>query len=133
MLEFVPTFIFYGTVGIYKTLAMTYIDGMCFREFEKMNVREKRACLDCVQKLHSFKIVHGDLEPWNFIITYNASKIKDAIFVFAYFYWFFYWFPPFFLTLDPKAYLIDFGKSALNCSKAEVKSEQEYLRLRLGI
>ena len=64
---------FDGVINIYETLAMSFIDGKCFHEFETMNPKEKRACFECVKKLHSFKIVHGDLQPWNFIITYNKT------------------------------------------------------------
>ena len=64
---------FDGVINIYQTLAMSFIDGKCFQEFEMMSLKEKRACFECVMKLHSFNIAHGDLEPWNFIITYNSS------------------------------------------------------------
>ena len=71
---------FDGVINIYQTLAMSFIDGKCFWKFEMMSLKEKRACFECVKKLHSFKIVHGDLEPWNFIITHNRAGGEKLFF-----------------------------------------------------
>jgi tRNA A-37 threonylcarbamoyl transferase component Bud32 len=64
----VPLVHYYGDISVYRSLVTTYIDGLRFNDFTKMNPLIKEACRKSVAKLHSYKVLHGDLEPWNFII-----------------------------------------------------------------
>lgn len=53
---------------------MEYIEGKKFDSFETMNFEEKVACYQSVLDLNQMRVLHGDLEPWNFIIANNNSS-----------------------------------------------------------
>ena len=77
-LSMVPTLKYYGNISVYRTLATAYIDGSSFSEFSQMNSSMREACRK--RELHSCKVLHGDLEPWNFII--QTLKPKGTVIYF---------------------------------------------------
>ena len=53
---------------------MDYVDGECFKDFSEMTLPMKEACHKSVLDLHKCRVLHGDLEPWNFILT----RVKNS-------------------------------------------------------
>lgn len=61
-------------VAIHRTLAMDYIEGRHYQSFDEMTPGIKISCLEVVQSLHTHRVLHGDLEAWNFIISKNSDS-----------------------------------------------------------
>ena len=71
---------FIETISIYRTIGMSYIEGLSYRDFDEMETVTKNACLKLVLELHRHRITHGDLQPWNFIVSKSNRNIFKIIF-----------------------------------------------------
>lgn len=64
-----PSVYYYGDFNGYKALAISYFEGSCVNDFYEMNGDQKKACKLSVEKLQRKRVVHGDLEAFNFILS----------------------------------------------------------------
>lgn len=53
---------------------MDYVDGECFHDFSEMTLPMIEACDKSVLDLHKCRVLHGDLQPWNFILR----RVKNS-------------------------------------------------------
>lgn len=70
-----PELEFIETISVYRTIAMSYIEGLSYSDFDEMETVTKNACLKLVFELHRHRITHGDLQPWNFIVSKSNRNI----------------------------------------------------------
>ena len=73
--SFVPELEFIETISVYRTIGMSYIEGYNYNYFDEMETVTKNACLKLVLELHRHRITHGDLQPWNFIVSKSNRNI----------------------------------------------------------
>ena len=70
-----PKLEFIETISVYRTIGMSYIEGLTYSDFDEMETVTKNACLKLVLELHRHRITHGDLQPWNFIVSKSNRNI----------------------------------------------------------
>ena len=58
-------------------IVMDFIEGRKYGAFEQMSFEEKNQCLDRVEKLHSIRLLHGDLRAPNFIFSSSGVFVID--------------------------------------------------------
>lgn len=109
-LSIVPIVHYYGHISVYRTLVTNFIDGLRFEGFREMNRLMREACNRSVRELHSCKVLHGDLEPWNFIIVSLKAQ-----------------------SLAYKAYIVDFGRAKLNADEKLLSDEYDEFCLEARI
>lgn len=65
-----PSVYYYGDFNGYKALGISYFEGIDhYNDFYEMNDDQKKACKLSVEKLQRKRVVHGDLEAFNFILS----------------------------------------------------------------
>lgn len=65
---------FHGRVSLYIMIVVDFIDGVCFTDFKDMSDEERTACKESIDQLHENMVVHGDINPENFIVRYSAIR-----------------------------------------------------------
>lgn len=74
--SFLPQVFYFDFIDCYKTLGISYFEGSCFEYFCDMNASMTKACKLSVEKLQRIRVIHGELNPFNFIISkQNRGKI----------------------------------------------------------
>ena len=70
---------FSGRAKNYILIVVDFIEGRCYQEFTDMTDQEIKACRKSIADLHKINVVHGDIRPENFLITYPTPNGKVTL------------------------------------------------------